>query len=118
MSRRLAGTALLLALFATGASAETPGVGKDLDVDERVFPFGESDWELFRPERREQTLFDLSYLTHDRQSKRTGLGLRFHSSSRLTIALEVDPFTQDRNLIGPIYDFGIGATTLAMRFSF
>ena len=118
MSRRLAGTALLLALFATSANAETLGRSNDLDANERVFPFGESGWELFRPECREPTLFDLTYLTHDLRSKRAGLGLRFHSSSHLTIGLEVDPFTQRRDLIGPIYDLGIGATTLAWRLSF
>ncbi|MCO4812347.1 MAG: hypothetical protein KC572_12140 [Gammaproteobacteria bacterium] len=112
MSKCFAGIALLFALFATGAQAELP------DEGERVVTFGTSGWELFRPMCREQTPFDLTYLTHDLLSERTGLGLRFHSSTHLTIDIEVDPFTQSRSLIGPNYDFGIGATTLALRFSF
>ena len=118
MSKRFAGIALLLALFATGTRAETLGHSSYIDANERVVAFGDSGWELFRPERREQTPFDLTYLTYDLISERTGLGLRFHSSIHLTIDFETDPFTQNRNLVGPIYDFDIGATTLALRFSF
>jgi len=118
MSKRFAGTALLLALFATGAHADSPDRGSHADTDERVVTFGDSGWELFRPMCREQTPFDLTYLTHDLLTERTGLGLRFHSSTHLTIDFSVDPFTQSQNLIGPNYDFGIGATTLALRFSF
>ena len=118
MSKRFAGTALLLALFATGAHADSLDRDSYVDADERVVTFGDSGWELFRPMCREQTLFDLTYLTHDLLTERTGLGLRFHSSTHLTIDFEVDPFTQSRSLIGPNYDFGIGATTLALRFSF
>ena len=120
MSKRFAGTALLLALFATGAHADSfdRDSHADTDADARVVSFGDSGWELFRPMCREQTLFDLTYLTHDLLTERTGLGLRFHSSTHLTIDFEIDPFTQRRSLIGPNYDFGIGATTLALRFSF
>ena len=118
MSKRFAGTALLLALFATGAHADSLDRDSYVDADERVVTFGDSGWELFRPMCREQTPFDLTYLTHDLLTERTGLGLRFHSSTHLTIDFEIDPFTQSRNLIGPNYDFGIGATTLALRFSF
>ncbi len=118
MSKRFAGTALLVALLATGAHAESPGRHSPVDAGERVITFGDSGWELFRPVCREQTPFDLTYLTHDLLKERAGLGLRFHSSTHLTIVFEVDPFTQSRNLIGPNYDFGIGATTLALRFSF
>lgn len=118
MSKRFAGTAMLLALFATGAHAEPPGYDARIDADERVVVLGDSGWELFRPTRREQTLFDLTYLTRDLLAERPGLGLRFHSSAHLTIDLELDPFTRDRSLIGPIYDPGIGATSFALRFSF
>jgi len=118
MSKRFAGTALLLALFATGTHADTLDRVSYVDADERVVTFGTSAWELFRPMCREQTPFDLTYLTHDLLTERTGLGLRFHSSTHLTIDFEIDPFTQRRSLIGPNYDFGIGATTLALRFSF
>jgi hypothetical protein len=118
MSKRIAGTALLLALLATGAHAELPGRDSHVDVNERVVTFGDSGWEMFRPTCREQTPFDLTYLTHNLLTERTGLGLRFHSSTHLTIDFEIDPFTQRRSLIGPNYDFGIGATTLALRFSF
>ena len=118
MSKRFAGTALLVALFTTGAHAESLGHHSPVDAGEHVITFGDSGWELFRPVCREQTPFDLTYLTHDLLTERTGLGLRFHSSAHLTIDFGVDPFTQSRNLIGPNYDFGIGATTLTLRFSF
>lgn len=118
MSKRFAGIALLFALFATSAHAETLGHSGYIDAHERVVLFGDSGWELFRPARREQTLFDLTYLTYDLISERTGFGLRFHSSIHLTIDFATDPFTQNRNLVGPIYDFGVGATTLALHFSF
>lgn len=118
MSQRFAGIALLVTLFAFSANAETLSHEVNLDDDVRVVLIGNSGWELFRPECREQTLFDLTYLTHHLRSERAGLGLRFHSSRQLSLDLEVDPFTQPRNLIGPVYDIGIGATTLALRFSF
>ena len=118
MSRGFAGTALVLALFTTSVNAETRGHTHTIHADGRVLPFGESGWELFRPQQREQTLFDLTYMTYDLLSERTGFGLRFRSSTHLTIDFETDPFTRNRDLVGPIYDFGIGATTLALRFSF
>jgi hypothetical protein len=118
MSKRLAGTAILLALLTTGAYADTEDYDSDLDFDERVVLLGDSGWQMFRPKTREQTPFDLTYLTHDLLAPRTGFGLRFQSSTRLTIDLELDPFTQSSRLIGPNYDFGIGATMLALRFSF
>ena len=118
MSKRFAGTALFVALFVTGAHAESPGYHSPVDAGERVITFGDSGWEFFRPVCRDQTPFDFTYLTHDLLTERTGLGLRFHSSTHLTIAFEVDPFTKSRDLIGPNYDFGIGATTLVLRFSF
>jgi hypothetical protein len=118
MSKRFAGTALLAALFVTGAHAESLGHHSPVDAGGRVITFGDSGWALFRPVCREQTPFDPTYLTHDLLTERAGLGLRFRSSTHLTIDFEVDPFTQRRNLIGPNYDFGIGATTLTLRFSF
>ena len=118
MSKHLAGTALLLVLFASSAYAETPDDSDLLEVEERVVSIGDSDWELFRPESREQKYFDLAYLTDDLRSPRSGFGLRFQPSSRFAIDFEVDPITRRRNLIGPIYDSGIGATMLALRFSF
>ena len=118
MSQRFAGIALLVTLFAFSANAETLSHADNLDDDVRVVLIGNSGWEFFRPQCREQTLFDLTYLTNHLRSERTGLGLRFHSSRRLTLDLESDPFTQPRDLIGPVYDFEIGATTLTLRFSF
>jgi hypothetical protein len=118
MSKHLAGIALLLALFAASAHSETPDDSDRLDVEERVFSIGDSGWELFRPESREQTYFDLAYLTDDLRSPRSAFGLRFQPSSRFTIDFEVDPITRQRDLIGPVYDFRIGATMLALRFSF
>jgi hypothetical protein len=118
MSKHIAGTALLLVLLATSAHSETPDDSDLLDVEERVVSIGDSDWELFRPESREQTYFDLAYLTDDLRSPRSRFGLRFQPSSRFTIDFEVDPLTRQRDLIGPVYDFRIGATMLALRFSF
>lgn len=116
MSKRIAGIALLLSLFATSAVAESPADARHADA--RVVLLGDNGWELFRPEDRAQTLFDLTYLTSDLWSDRAGLGLRFRSSPHLTFDLRIDPFTQPRDLIGPVYDFDIGATVLALRFSF
>lgn len=118
MSKRIAGIALLFALFTFNANAETPNRADDVDFEARIVPVGNSAWAFFRPTCREQTLFDLTYLTNDLRSERAGLGLRFHSSPKLTLDLEIDPFTRQRNLIGPVYDFGIGATVLALRFNF
>ncbi len=116
MSKRIAGIALLVSLFATSAVAESPADA--LHADARVVRLGNDSWELFRPEGRAQTLFDLTYLTSDLWSDRAGLGLRYRSSPHLTFDLRIDPFTQPRDLIGPIYDFDIGATVLALRVSF
>lgn len=118
MSKHLAGTALLLLMFATSAHSETFDDSNLVDTGERVVSIGDSDWELFRPVSREQKYFDLAYLTDDLRSPRSGFGLRFQPSSRFTIDFEVDPLTRQRDLIGPVYDSGIGATMLALRFSF
>ena len=118
MSQHIAGIALLLALSTFNANAEVPGHADEVDVDARTVTLGNSGWEFFRPTCREQTLFDLAYLTNDLRSERAGLGLRFRSSPYLALDLEIDPFTRKRDLIGPVYDFGIGATVLALRFNF
>ena len=116
MSKRIAGIALLLSLFATSAVAESPADA--LHADARVVRLGNDGWELFRPEDRAETLFDLTYLTSDLWSDRAGLGLRYRSSPRLTFDLRIDPFAQPRDLIGPVYDFDIGATVLALHLGF
>lgn len=118
MSQRFAGIASLVTLFAVSANAETLSYADSLDDEVPVVLIGDSGWEFFRPACREQTLFDLTYLTSHLRSERAGLGLRFHSSQHLTLDLQIDPFTQTRNLIGPVYDIEIGATMLALRFSF
>jgi len=118
MSKHLAGTALLLTLFAFSAHSETPDDADALEVEERIVLIGDSDWGLFRPESRELTYFDLAYLTDDLRSPRSSFGLRFQPSSRFRIDFEVDPLTRRSDLIGPIYDSGVGATMLALRFSF
>ena len=116
MSKRMAGIALLVSLFTASAYAEPPADA--LYADARVVRLGDSGWELFRPEDRAQTLFDLTYLTSDLRSERAGLGLRFRSSPQLAFDLRIDPFTQPRDMIGPVYDFDIGATVLALRIRF
>ena len=118
MSKRFAGIASLLVLLAFNANAETSNVTDVVGTEARVVVIGDSGWEFFRPSCREMTPFDLTYLTNHLRSQRASFGLRFHSSTHLTLDLEIDPFTQQRNLIGPVYDFGIGATTLALRFRF
>lgn len=116
MSKRMAGIALLGSLFAASAYAETPADA--FYADAPVVRLGESGWELFRPEDRASTLFDLTYLTSDLWSDRPGVGLRFHSSPHLAFDLRIDPFTRPRDVIGPVYDFNIGATVLALRVRF
>lgn len=118
MSKHFAGIASLLVLCAFNVNAETGSLSETTEAEVRVVTLGDSGWEFFRPSCREMTPFDLTYLTNHLRSERAGFGLRFHSSTHLTLDLEVDPFTQQRNLIGPVYDFGIGATTLALRFRF
>lgn len=118
MSKRFAGIASLLVLFVFNAHAETGKYAQAMEAEARVVVLGDSGWELFRPSCREMTPFDLTYLTNHLRSERAGFGVRFHSSTHLTLDLEIDPFTQQRNLIGPVYDFGVGATTLALRFRF
>ena len=118
MSKRFAGIASLLALFACNTHAETSNYTAAIEAGARVVALGDSGWEFFRPSCRERTPFDLTYLTNHLRSERAGFGLRFHSSTHMTLELEIDPFTQQRNLIGPVYDLGIGATTLALRFRF
>jgi len=118
MSKHYAGIASLVMLFAISANAETNSHVETLENDTRVVTLGNSGWEFFRPSCRELTPFDLTYLTDHLRSERAGLGLRFRPSNHLTLDLEVDPFTQQRDLIGPVYDFGIGATTLVLRFHF
>lgn len=118
MSKRCAGIASLLVLSAFNANAETNNYTAAIEAEARLVALGDSGWAFFRPSCREMTPFDLTYLTDHLRSERAGLGLRFHSSTQLTLDLEIDPFTQQRNLIGPVYDFGIGATTLALRFRF
>jgi len=109
---------LLLVLLATSAHSETPDDSDLLDAEDPVVSIGDGDWEFFRPKSREQTYYDLAYLMHDLRSPRSAFGLRFQPSPRLTIDFEVDPITRERDLIGPIYDSRIGATMLALRFSF
>ena len=116
MSKRFAGTALLVSMLAANAYAEMPT--DTLYADARVVQLGESSWELFRPECRTQTLFDLTYLTSDLWSERAGLGLRFRSSAQLSFDVRVDPFTQPRDVIGPVDDFNLGATIFALRIRF
>ena len=118
MSKRFAGTAMLCALFTMNAHAETPADAWPAAAPAPVVLIGDSGWEFFRPQDREQTLFDLTYLTNDLWSERAGLGLRFRSSRQLSFDLRVDPFTQPRQLVGPVYDFEIGATVFALRFNF
>lgn len=118
MSKRCALPGLVLTLLGTTVAAETPEQPGYADAQDRVVPFGESGWELFRPVRREQAIFDLAYMTDDLRSEYAGLGLRFHSSTHLTFDVQLDPFTHAGDLVGPVYGSNIGATVLAVHLSF
>ena len=92
-------------------------IADDADLD-RVLRLGDSHWELYRPEACEEGISDLGYLNKGLRAPKPGFGLRFHSSRDLTIDLRIDPMTDHRNLVGPVYDMHIGATLLSFAVSF
>ena len=118
MSKRIAGIALLLGLFATGVNAETPGNSSQWYADDPVILIGDSGWELFRPRHRSQEIFDLSYLTDDLRSRNPGYGLRFRSSAHLTFGLQIDLLAHSEELYGPIYDLNSRAAVFSVGFHF
>jgi hypothetical protein len=117
MSKRFAWIALLVALAAT-AQAESPIRYAAADTADRVVPFGDSGWELYRPKCKDLSFSDLAYLTDDLYSDRAGLGVRFRRSTSVTIDFEIDPLAHGEKLYAPLYDMGIGATTVSIAFHF
>ena len=84
----------------------------------RAMQLGESHWEVFRPQPCEQELFDLSYAMQGLRSDKPGFGLRFRSRRSVTIDFRIDPITDQNDIVGPVYDRHIGATTLTFAVNF
>ena len=103
--------AALMLVFCSTAIAD------EADLD-RVLRLGDSHWELYRPQACEEEIFDLGYLNKGLRAPKPGLGLRFHSSHDLTIDLRIDPITDQRDFVGPVYDMHIGATLLSFAVRF
>ncbi len=107
MSKRVAGIALLLTLFATQANA-----------DDKSLPIGETGWEVFKPGSRDASIFDLSYLTKDLIPDADPIGFRFKRFDDLTISIEIDPLSRPEEFVGPVTDMNIGALTFSLAFHF
>ncbi len=107
MSKRIAGIALVLTLFAVNVNA-----------DEKTLAIGETGWEVFKPASREATIFDLNYLTEDLIPDADPIGFRFKRFDDITISIEIDPLSRPRDMIGPVTDMGVGAATLFFAFHF
>jgi len=118
MSKRVAGIALLIVLFATGAGAEMPGSEHHPDANNLVISFDNSEWEIFRPWHRVYEDVDLAYKTDVLRLKSSGYGLRFHSSPHLTFDLQVDVFGLTEDQFDPIYDVTSGAAIFSIGFHF
>ena len=107
MSKRFAGIALVLTLFAAQATAE-----------EKSLAIGESGWEVFKPASRDATIFDLNYLTEDLLPDADPIGFRFKRFDELTISIAIDPLSRPSEFVGPVTDMNIGAMTLSFAFHF
>ena len=107
MSQRIAGIASMLTLFAVTANA-----------DDKSLALGDSGWEVFKPDGRDATIFDLNYLTEDLLPDADPIGLRFSRFDELVISISIDPISNPNELIGPVTDMRIGATTLSFAFRF
>jgi len=119
MSKRVAGIALLLGLFAAAqASAEMPADESHRAANDLVISFDDSDWELFRPRYRVYEDVDLAYMTDILRLKSSGYGLRFRSSPHLTFDLQVDILGLTDDRFDPIYDVMSGAAIFSVGFHF
>ena len=107
MSKRIAGIALALALFAVNANA-----------DDNTLVIGNTGWELFKPAGREAKIFDLNYLTEDLIPDADPIGFRFKRFDDITISIEIDPLSRQSDMIGPVTDMGVGAAILSFAFNF
>ena len=107
MSKRIAGIALLLTLFALSANAE-----------EKSLALGDTGWEVFKPDGRDATIFDLNYLTEDLIPDADPIGFRFKRFDDITISIEIDPLSRQSDMIGPVTDMGVGAAILSFAFNF
>ena len=107
MSKRIAGIAMLLTLFAVNANAE-----------EKTLELGDTGWEVFKPGGRDATFFDLNYLTEDLVPDADPIGFRFKRFDDITISFEIDPLSRPKKMIGPVTDMGIGAAILSFAFHF
>ena len=107
MSKRIAGIALVLTLFAVNANA-----------DDKTLAIGDTGWEVFKPASREATIFDLNYLTEDLIADADPIGFRFKRFDDLTISIAIDPLSRPKKMIGPVTDMGVGAAILSFAFNF
>ena len=107
MSKRIAGIALALTLFAVTANA-----------DDNTLVIGNTGWELFKPAGREAKIFDLNYLTVDLVADADPIGFRFKRLDEVTISIAIDPLSRPERMIGPVTDMGIGAATLSFAVHF
>ena len=107
MSKRGAGIALVLTLFAVNANA-----------DDNTLAIGNTGWEVFKPASREATIFDLNYLTEDLISDADPIGFRFRRFDDLTISIAIDPLSRPEKMIGPVTDMSVGAAILSFAFKF
>ena len=108
---------LLLTSGATAVAESWHGHGDDLAAY-RTMQLGESHWELFRPQRCEQELYDLGYAMQGLRAEMPGFGLRLRSTHSITIDFRIDPISELSDFIGPVYDRHIGATTLTLAINF
>lgn len=92
-------------------------IADEADLD-RVLNLGDTPWELFRPQACEDDISDPGYFNKGLRAAKPGFGLRFHSTRDFTIDLRIDPITDYRDLVGPVYDMHIGATFLSFAVSF
>ena len=118
MSKHVAGLALLIGLFATGAGAEMPGSENHPKANAVVISFDDHEWELFRPRHRVYQDVDLAYMTDILRLKSSGYGLRFRSSPYLTFDLQVDVLGLTDDQFDPIYDVTSGAAIFSVGFHF
>ena len=107
MSKRIAGIALVLTLFAVTANAE-----------DKSLALGDTGWEVFKPGGRDAAVCDLSYLTEDLIPDADPIGLRFKRFDDVTISIEIDPLSRTGDMIGPVTDMSIGAAILSFAFHF
>ncbi|MDJ0749146.1 MAG: hypothetical protein QNJ11_06660 [Woeseiaceae bacterium] len=88
------------------------------NADEKSLALGDTGWEVFKPGSRDATISDLNYLTEDLLPDADPIGFRFRRFEELTISIAIDPISRTSELVGPVTDMSIGATTLSFAIRF